>query len=631
MKRNREGWLSEEKAKDDLDTYLKSAFTRRVLLSATLVLAGMGALFARMFHLQIGQHDYYRTRAQSNRIRIKPLVPERGTIYDAKGIALTENILRYRVVVNPSVSGKPQALLSQVLPVLFLSEVEQQDFLKRFQASRRYESVVLKASLTEDEHYQLAVQLYQLPGVEIEPYYERYYPYGALSAHLLGYTNRISEKDLEQINPEEYHGIDVIGRSGIEKQYEDRLRGKPGFQQVETDANGNLVRVLSEVPAERGQDVYLHLDLALQRYIYQVMGEYRGSCVVLDPQSGGVLAMVSKPGFDSNLFTRGISQRQYQNLLDDPHGPLYDRALKGRYSPGSVIKPMLLMAGLHFGNIDRNSTTYCGGYYRIPDSSSSRRFHCWKRHGHGRLNGHKAVAESCDIYFYSLGYQMGINRMHEYGQQFCISKPTGIDLPDEGSGIMPDQEWKQLNYKTNWYIGDTINASIGQGFVTTTPLQLAYMTAMIARDGKGFSPRLLKQVYDPVAMTFRLPEAAPEPPLPYYQPQYWQQAREAMEAVIHAPYGTGRGISSGLRYRMAGKSGTVQVISFKNDKRIANEHLAKEHQDNAMFIAYAPADAPKIAISMVVERGGGGSSTAGPLVRKISDFYLLPESRVVHG
>lgn len=615
--------LSHKKQEGKDEAYLKRSFTRRVALTALAVCAGIAVLFGRMFTLQVQRYDYYRTRAQSNRVRIKPLVPERGTIYDANGIALTENILRYQVVVNPSHVENLEQLLAQLSLILGLDSVSIEQFRSRYRRSRRYESVVLKDSIEEEAHYRLALQLYRLPGAAIEPYYERFYPYGKLCAHVLGYTNRINEKDLQSIDPDDYQGIDYIGRSGIERQYEALLRGKSGYQQVEADANGNMVRLLKEVPAQRGKDIYLSFDLKLQQFIYQVLGEHRGSCVAINPQNGEVLAMVSKPGFDTNLFTKGISQRQYKMLLDDPHGPLYDRALKGRYPPGSVIKPMMLLAGLHYQVVHEHSHVHCGGAYRLAENPNARPFHCWKRTGHGSLNGVGAVAQSCDIYFYSLGQQLGIDRMAQYCQHFAMGRLTGIDMPDEDSGIMPTRAWKEARYKTNWYIGDTINASIGQGFFTTTPLQLAYMTALIARDGKSFTPYLLKRIYDPVSMQFQSPERAEEKIIPVYESQAWQIAKNSMERVIHHHSGTGKNIAQGLRYRMAGKSGTVQVISFKTDQRISNSQLAREHQDNAMFVSYAPADAPTIALSIVVERGGGGSSTAGPMARQISDFYLL--------
>lgn len=435
--------LSGKREQADFDTYLKQSFTRRIMLVAVLVLAGVIGLFSRMFFLQVRKYDYYRTRAQSNRVRIKPLIPERGTIYDCNGIALTENILRYQVVVNPTQTGNLTELLKAFSDLLPLTEEEIADFIKRYKAARRYESVVLKDSISEDEHYRLAVKLYQLPGVAIEPYYERYYPHGVLTAHVVGYTNRINEKDLQSISPDDYRGIQFIGRTGIERQYEDKLRGKPGYQQVETDANGNLVRLLNEFPAERGQDIYLALDLNLQRFIYDILDDYRGSSVVINPQNGEVLAMVSKPGFDTNLFTRGISQRQYQNLLDDPHGPLYDRALKGRYPPGSVIKPMMYLAGLYYNVVDSSTRVHCGGAYRIPESKSNRVFHCWNRRGHGSLNGDEAVTQSCDIYFYSLGYHLGIDKMAEYCRHFSIGVPTGVDLPNEDSGIMRQENGKK--------------------------------------------------------------------------------------------------------------------------------------------------------------------------------------------
>lgn len=605
----------------DLEARMHAGFTRRVLMSAGVVMAGLLALFGRMFYLQVERHDFYSTRSQSNRVRIKALVPERGGIFDRNGVALTENILRYRVVVSPAQLRNVDEALDEFSAILPLSAEEREEFKKRLAHTRRYEMALLKEGIDEESHYRLSVMLYRLPGFEIEPYYERYYPFGVLTAHVLGYTNRINEEDLQVLDENAYRGLQTMGRAGIERQYEARLRGKPGYQQVETDANGNMVRLLEEMPARRGQDVYLSLDAELQRFIYETMEEYRGSCVVLEPETGEVLALVSKPGFDANLFTRGISRRQYQRLLDDPHGPLYDRALKGRYPPGSVIKPMYSLAGYHYNIFNTQTTVHCPGHYMV-DGQGGRRFHCWNRRGHGRMNADHAIAESCDVYYYQLGYRLGIERMSEYAAHFSLGRPTGIDMPEEGSGIMPTREWKEARFKRPWFIGDTINASIGQGFVTMTPIQLAYMTTLIARDGRPFTPRLLKRVFDPFTETFLQPAPpASQTPLDVHHPENWASVRSAMVNVIHSQYGTGRKIAP-KDYRMAGKSGTVQVISFQNDRRLSQEQLAEEHRDNAMFIAFAPAETPKVAVAIVVERGGSGSTTAGPMVRKICDYYL---------
>lgn len=604
----------------EIEGQLKVSFIRRVIVAGIFVLLGFLSLFARMFYLQVMRYKDYSTKSQANRIRIKAIVPERGTIYDRKGKPLTENILRYRVVIQPSLTKNIQATIEALREYLVLNPEEIEDFLKNYRRVRRYESAVIKSSISEQERYRLEVQLYRLAGVEIEPYYERYYPYGALLTHVLGYTNRISEKD--EINEEDYRGIQFIGRTGIEKQYEERLRGKSGYQQVETDANGNLVKVLEEVPAVRGQDIYLSLDVGLQKFCMETLGEYQGSVVAIEPSTGDVLAMVSKPSYDGNLFTRGISSRQYKRLLDDPNHPLYDRVLKGRYPPGSVIKPIMNLAGYYYRVFTPYTSVFCSGHYTIPDSSNKRRFHCWNRRGHGMVNADKALAQSCDVYYYTLGYQLGIERMAEFSQYFGLGRQTGVDLPDEGSGIMPTREWKEKRYKTNWFIGDTINASIGQGFVTTTPLQLAYFTALIARDGLDFIPRLLKQVYDPASQEFLGRPPQIEQRLPIYQSGAWQTVKRSMEHVIHSSYGTGKKMAEGIKYRMAGKSGTVQVVSFQSDRRPEKHEIKAEHQDNAMFISYAPAEKPKIALSIVVERGGSGGATAGPMARLISDYYL---------
>lgn len=611
----------------EMERRLKVSFVRRTLLAAMVVLAGFLTLLGRMSYLQIWRYDYYRTRSQNNRVRLKIVPPERGIIYDRQGKALSENILRYRVVLSPSQTQNVRETLHQLGEILPLSAQEIEQFLQTYKKVRRYESAVIKPSITEQERYELSVQLYRLAGVGIESYYERYYPYGALLAHVVGYINRINERDTKIIDEEVYRGLSVIGRMGLEKQYEARLRGKSGYQQVETDVNGNLVRILESEPAQRGQDLYLSIDVELQKFIHETLGDYRGSCVAIEPQTGEVLAMVSKPSFDPNLFVRGIAHSQYKRLMDDPDTPLYDRALKGRYPPGSVIKPVMNLAGYYYGMFNSRTTVNCPGHYVIPDSSSSRRFHCWNRRGHGLVNGDKALAQSCDVYYYTLGYQLGIDRMANFAQYFGLGVVTGIDLPDESAGVMPTRTWKEKRFKRPWYLGDTINASIGQGFVTTTPLQLAYMTALIARDGVPFTPRVLRYVYDPVVQSFERLAQKQQERVEIYREAHWREVRRSMENVIHSAIGTGKGIAQGMQYRMAGKSGTVQVISFQGE-RIAPKDLKKEHQDNAMFIAFAPAADPKIALSIVVERGGGGSSTAAPMIRQITDFYLEKLARV---
>lgn len=615
--------LSKIEAHRDLESFLQISFRRRVLLAGVLVLAGMAALVARMFHLQVTEHRDLSTRAQENRIRFMPLVPERGTIYDAKGRPLTQNILRYQVMVNPSEVNDLKSLLAQIADVLPLSEAEISDFMKRYRASRRYQNVMLKDSITEEEHYRLAVRLYQFPGVKIASYYERYYPQGALTAHIIGYINRISAEDLQTINAEDYHGINYIGRSGIERQYEAYLRGKPGYQQVETDANGNLVRVLEELPAQRGQDIYLTLDLDLQRYMDELLAEHQGSSVAINTETGGILGMVSKPGYDPNLFARGISQAQYDALLHNPNDPLYDRAVRGNYPPGSVIKPAMYLAGLFHHVVTPQSVVFCPGYFVIPNSDSTHRFRCWKHSGHGALSGAQAIAQSCDVYFYTLGYRLGIDRMGSYLQNLSIGQKTGVDLPDEDAAIMPSRAWKQQRFKTNWYIGDTVNVSIGQGYMTVTPLQLAHMTALIARDGQTFTPHLLSQRYDALAGKFIPYQAPPAARVANYVAADWQEVRHAMHLVMTSAHGTGRRAAHGAPYQMAGKSGTAQVITYRREQDGSHQRLRKEENDNAMFIAFAPFEAPKVAVSVVIERGGEGGAVSGPIARKITDFCLL--------
>lgn len=598
-------------------------FGRRIYLLLLAVVLGFMVLIWRVFVLQIRKYDWYRTRALSNRVRILAVTPVRGTIFDRHGVALTENILRRRVVVYPFQVVDKQKLLSDFAEILPLSAEEISRFEARYRASRRYEAVVLKESIDEQAYYRLSARLFRLPAVVIEPFYERYYPFGSLFSHVLGYINRISGEDLDKLDKDAYQGLSVIGRAGIERQYEARLRGRAGYEQVETDANGNVVRLLQSIPALRGQDIYLTLDAKLQRFIDTAMGELRGSCVAIAPETGEVLAMVSKPSYDANLFVRGISQRHYQRLLSDAHSPLFDRALKGRYAPGSVIKPMMSLAGRYYGVSDGKLSVECRGYYRPPDAQSERRFHCWHRQGHGVLQEKQAIAQSCDVYYYQLGYRLGIDRLQTFASAFGFGAQTGIDLPNEEAGVLPSKTWKMKRFSRPWYIGDTINASIGQGFWATTPLQLACMTAILARDGMPFTPYLLQAVFEPELGKKRaVSPTQPIEKLSIYQQEDWQAIKQAMIEVAHGKKGSAKAAFAGTPYQVAGKSGTVQVVSFQSNQRVKQEELAKELRDNAMFIAFAPADKPKIALAMVLERAGGGSSVAAPIVRQICDYFL---------
>lgn len=585
----------------------------RVVAATLIVLLAFSALAARLVYLQISSHSHFQTLSEENRINLVPIPPTRGMIYDRNGAVLAENVPTFTLEIVPERVTDMDATLEALGHVIPLSEEEVERFQHLRKRKRRFEKVTLKTNLSEEEMAKIAVERHRFPGVDITVSLSRNYPLGELTSHAVGYLGRISEKDLESIDTSTYSGTTHIGKIGLEKSYEDQLLGTVGFQQVEINASGRVVRVLETQPPVAGKDLHLFLDARLQRVATEALGEHTGAVVAIDPTTGGVLALVSNPGYDPNPFVEGISHSAYALLRDDPKVPLYNRALQGKYPPGSTVKPFIALGGLETGVVNANQTTWCPGSFKLK--GSRRIFRDWKRGGHGYMNVDGAITQSCDVYFYDLAHSMGIVKFHDYLSQFGFGEQTGIDLPLETAAALPSPDWKRGRFGQPWLPGDTVNAGIGQGYFLASPLQLAYATAIFAADGARIPPRLVAQV----GAESTLAADTPLDRIPHSNPGNWQVVADAMAHVVE--HGTARRIRT-ENYRAAGKTGTAQVITMKQHEVYNEKKLEKEKHDHALFVAYAPVEAPKIAIAVIAENGGHGGATAAPIARQVMDYYL---------
>lgn len=590
-------------------------FSIRLAIGGLILVLMTGLLVWRYYYLQVVRHADFVTQSESNRVHVRPVSPTRGLILDRNGVLLADNRAGFILSIVVERSDDLDGLLQELDALLGLQPEELERFRRQMVRRKPYEPVPLRFNLTEEEQAILAVNEYRLDGVEISAQLVRHYPHGELLAHVIGYVGRINDRELPGLDPVRYSGTYMIGKTGLEKFYEDELLGKVGYEYVETNARGRVMRQLERIAPEVGKDLTLHLDIRLQQVAWDALGDERGAVVVMDVRTGGVLAMVSKPSFDPNAFVTGISQRAYQALLDSPDQPLFDRVLQGQYPPGSTVKPAFGLAALETGVIGMESTIYDPGFFQLPNNSH--KFRDWKRGGHGsRVDLHQAIVESCDIYFYSAGVKMGIDQLHHYGRMFGWGAPTGIDLPSERGGIMPSREWKREARGQSWYPGDTVNASIGQGYMLSTPLQLAVASTRLASRGEIRPPRMVSRIGDKAI--------DPGPPQGYIggDSRHWDLVIQAMKDVVHGPRGTAKIIAKDLDYTIAGKTGTAQVVGIRQGERYDASQLAKRHHDHALFIAFAPVEEPEVAIGLIVENGQHGSSTAGPVARQVFDAYM---------
>ncbi len=595
-------------------------FNRRALVAGIGVVLALLTIFGRLLYLQVLRHDHFTTLAQDNRVKLIPLPPTRGLIYDRAGRLLAYNRPAFNLEIVPEKAGDVEGTLERLARLIELRPTDIERFQRLRKQHRRFESIPIKLDISDEEAALFAVNQHQFPGVSIRARLTRTYPLGATLSHVLGYVGRISIQDLKRIDPSNYAGTTYIGKIGVERAYEEVLHGQVGFQQVEVNALGKTVRVLNETPPRPGKSLRLHLDSRLQKVALEAFGDYTGAAVALDPRNGGVLALVSKPGFDPNPFVEGISSRDYQALRTNPDKPLFNRALKGAYPPGSTIKPFMGLAGLELGVITPQTRRYCPGFFQLP--GREHKYRDWKKGGHGMTDLDKAITQSCDVFFYQLAHETGIDRLQQYLAQFRFGERTGIDLLGEQRGIRPSREWKRKRYNQVWFPGETVIVGIGQGSFQATPLQLAAATVAIANGGHYFEPRLVAELIDE-STGKRTPVPTKDHPIPMINEADWQEIRKAMIHVIEDPHGTARRIRSD-RYRIAGKTGTAQVFSVAQDAEYNEEEVARHMRDHALFIAYAPVEDPRIAVAVIVENGGHGGATAAPIAKKIMDAWLLP-------
>ncbi len=592
----------------------------RLIAASIFVLLLCGVLLWRLFDLQIAQNLRFDTLSQENRIRLVPLPPVRGQIYDRHGVPLAQNLPVYAIEIHPDRIKDMEATLDVVSRMVTLSEEELVQFRKALQTRPGFEAQVLKSGLSDEEVARFSANQHLVDGVELTARLRRYYPLDGEMVHVVGYVGRISEDDLGRIDRAAYRGTDYIGKLGVEERYEDELLGEVGYEEVETNAHGKIVRVVSSKKSVAGKDLFLSIDAGLQMAAREYLGDFKGAVVAVEPATGSILAFASNPIYDPNPFVEGISNRDYQALRQDPGRPLLNRALNGRYAPGSTIKPFFGMGALENG-VDPAKTTYCPGYFTLP--GSSRQYRCWKREGHGAMNLHDAIVQSCDVYFYQLARSLGIEKLSEAMLRFGLGRTTGIDLSGEPSGLAPTPEWKQNARGEVWYPGETISAGIGQGYTLVTPLQLAMATATIANRGKRMLPRIVDYAQDASTGSADYVEPQVLEQVEADSPDYYRRIVDAMTDVLHGERGTARGSARGAEYRYAGKTGTAQVIGIAQGERYDEDAIDEQFRDHALFIAFAPVDDPKIAVAVIAENGGGGSRTAAPIARKVMDYYLI--------
>ena len=601
----------------------RQIFVGRVLLASLLMLAFTAILLARYFDLQINQHQDFVTQSDNNRVHMRPNPPARGVIYDRNGEMLADNQSVSNLTIIRERSNDLEKLIENIGTLVPLSESDITRFYERLKRRRPFEQTPIKFNLSEEEQAILAVNEHRLDGVKVSARLSRFYPKRDLFAHVVGYVGRINEREISLIDPIQYSGTDSIGKVGLEKFYENSLLGSVGSEHVETNARGRVMRVLSKVDPDSGSDLVLHVDSNLQQIAFDAFAGERGALVAMDVKTGGVLAMVSAPSYDANLFVSGISQKNYSELLNSADNPMFNRAIQGQYPPGSTVKPLFGLIALDNKTVSPSTRIEDPGFFFMEGIERPWRDHNSERGGHGKgVDLAKAIIESCDVFFYKMGIKTGINILSSNSSAFGLGAKTGIDLPGEAIGIMPSRTWKKENRNSSWFNGDTINMSIGQGFMLSTPLQLAVMTARIASKGKIIEPRLVKSVggIDLVpARTEQVKEI---------DPKYWDYIHDSMKGVVHSARGTATSINRGLTYTMAGKTGTAQVVSISADDAYDKSKLNKRQWDHALFIAFAPFDDPQIAVGLIVENGEHGSSAAAPIARSVIDAYLQTNSKI---
>ncbi|EHA1125951.1 penicillin-binding protein 2 [Vibrio navarrensis] len=603
-------------------------FARRAIVSFIGIIALMGVLVANLYNIQVNQYQDYKTRSNDNRIKVVPIAPNRGLIYDRNGVLLAENRPVFDLEITPEKVKNMDETIAQLQTIVDISPEQIERFERERKRTRRFKSVPILTQLTEEQVAVFAVNQYRFPGVEVSGTLKRYYPYGEVLTHVIGYVSRINDRDMQRLIDEEkdanYQATRDIGKLGIEKYYEDLLHGTAGYQEVEVNSRGRVIRTLKFVPPVPGKDIVLNIDIELQLYVHQLLDGRRGSAIVLDPKDNGILAMVSSPSYDPNAFVHGISGKGYADLLNDKNRPLVNRTTLGIYPPASTVKPFIAVAALQEGIVTPTTTRNDPGYWRIPNSNT-RAFRDWLRWGHGRVNLVQSIEESVDTFFYQIAYDMGIDKLSHWMSMFGFGDYTGIDILEESKANMPTRDWKMSRHKTPWYKGDTIPVGIGQGYWTATPMQLAKATSVLVKEGNVTAPHLLRATIEngEAFDTRQLSDYETYPPIQNVADKYWSLAKEGMRLANHGKKGTARRHFANMPYMTAGKSGTAQVFGLAEDEEYKADEIAEHLRDHALFTGFAPFDDPKVIVTVVLENAGGGSSHGAPVVRRIFDKVLL--------
>jgi penicillin-binding protein 2 len=606
------------------DAFLESRLLlRRITISMVVVVLLILLLFLRYTWLQVIEHEEFTSRSTSNRVRVVPVTPNRGQIYDRRGRVIAENLPAYRLEVVPEKVDDLEGTLGRLAQIVELPPDVMEKFARERRRYRSFDAVPLKFNLSEKEVARFAVNRHFYTGIEIVPHLSRHYPFGELLTHVVGYVGRIDEDDLTGLDVANYRGSTHIGKIGIERQYETALHGRSGLEKVETNAAGRIIQSLERRDPVSGDDLILSLDIQVQKAAWDALGDRPGAVVAMDPNDGSVIALVSKPAFDPNLFVQGISSREYQAILSAPGRALFNRAIQGGYEPGSTFKPFVGLAGLELGVISRNKRIFSSGNFYL--AGLDRPFRDWRKGGHGWVDIYSALEQSVNTYFYTLALDIGIDGLHDYLAQFGFGSISGLDLPGEAAGILPSREWKKRRYNQPWYPGETVIGGIGQGFNVVTPLQLAVALSALSNGGTRFVPQLLYATKNAGHQRALKMQPLQAMQIPVVSVENWNAVREGMRRVIHGANGTARTLLPLNGYEMAGKSGTAQVVGQDQDQQPKESEVAQHLRNHALFIAFAPADHPAIVVVAVVEHGGGGSRQAAPVAKAVIEAWLAQE------
>lgn len=608
-------------------------FIARVILTSVVAALMLGLVIARLVQLQVINYEHFAERSQGNRIRIEAVPPIRGLVFDRQGRILAENLPAYQLELIPEQVADIDDTLHRLARLNLIEAADIPRFVELSRSGPRFKPVTLNLRLNDEQIAHFAIQRPRFPGVDFQPRLVRHYPNGEAIAHVVGYVAAMSTSDLEKVDPSRYAGTTQAGKTGVESSYESRLHGDSGFRHIVSNARGRHVPAESRglkdtLPADAhptpGANLYLSIDLELQKLATELLADRRGALVAMDPWSGEILAFVSAPAFDPNLFAVGMSTSQYAALQQDMDRPLFNRAVRGTYPPGSTIKPMLALAALETGATNLERKTVCHGFFMLPNTTH--RYRDWKPEGHGEVTIHDALEQSCDVYFYEISNEIGIDRMHDYLDRFGLGSETGIDVTGEKPGLVPSTEWKRKSFSNRsdqrWYQGETVIASIGQGYMLATPLQLATATAALATRGIRYQPRIVAAWEDPLSGERTLTPRVRLDDVKLDIESYWDVVINAMNMVMQGTRGTARAVGTGAPYRMAGKSGTAQVFSVGQDEEYDDEVVEERLKDHALFIAFAPVENPRIAVAVVIENGSSGSGVAAPIAKAIMDRYL---------